>query len=194
MLDKINQIDWASRNAVDVPTWIQQLASGNKELARNAYEHLSHEVIQLLKEDFDDGKGISIILKTDTPLLIVPFLVEVLAMATSYNKTRILGMLTLMTGYIELDFEGKEFEERAYQIYKAIWAGNENYLELLEYPDSSVRSQAVSLLCQFHDQSEVTLPYILHAIDQEQVEEAKKWMTKQLECNFSNGDRYSDQI
>lgn len=184
MLNRINQIDWASRNAQKVPIWLQQLASDEKDLARNAYEHLSRDIIKLVREDYDDGTGISDILETDTPLLIVPFLVEILTMEKVANKAHILGMLTLMTGYVELDFEGKLFEERAQRIHEAIWDGYEIYLNLLDHSESSVRSQVVSLICQFHNHSDDILPHVRRAIAKEKVSEAKKWMIKQFKDNF----------
>gem|GEM_PF-2615138 len=190
MLEGLKEIDWDSRNATRVPIWLQELDSPKETKRIMAWENLESEVIKINDQDYDSGKRISNILNTDTPLLIVPFLIGLLKTGTNVNKSRIVGMLLSMMGYVEMRDEGDSYKSLAWQIYEEIWQGLDMYLKLIFDSDKYIRSGIVSLLCDFQTYSEVVLPHIRKAIREEQDEETKDWMQQRFKKQFPDEDIY----
>jgi hypothetical protein len=186
MLKDLDKIDWKSRNASEVPVWLHQLCSSDLSVAYDAWDRLDGYIVKVSNQDHRHGNGISRILNTDVPLLIVPFLIEILDSNIKIGKTDILTLLIGLSSYEYMNDEGDAYSERARQIFDAVWEGHPLYLSLLRYPESQVRLEAVLLLSKFKNHSNVILPHLQRAISHEQEPDVKKQMIQQVKESFPN--------
>lgn len=178
MFETLDTIDWEIRNASDVPHWLRQLCSSDLESARRAGQHIADDVIKIWHQDHWHDDGISRILDTDVPLLIVPFLIEVLDIDTKINKTSILTLLIGLSDYEYMHYEGDVYAKRAHQVHEAVWNGHLVYLKLLKHPEDRVRLETVGLLSNFKDHANVVVPNLREAILNEPNSDIQQKMVK----------------
>jgi len=178
MLEGLNSIDWKSRHAELVPDWIRQLASSEQTVWTSAADNLDEKVVKINHQDHDTGKGISRILNTDLPILIIPFLIEILDSGTSEAKVAILEMLTAMSRYKRLEFEGEEYHNRMLKVREEIWTGFDVYKQLLESLNHDERKQAFTLLFFLSEHFDGVIPILVNAFEKETNMNAKEWMQR----------------
>jgi hypothetical protein len=159
MFDRLDQIDWGRIQACygtaeQIPNYIRAMASSetDDEARVEAQRDLSSEI-------WHQGTVY------EATALVVPFLIELLANSASVDRVGLLEDLFLAAtgnGYCEvhgrLDFFQNERMHPSYEetlareqrevraAFDAVAAGIEVYLQLLEDPDSKVRTYAANLL------------------------------------------------
>jgi hypothetical protein len=159
MLETLDQIDWKSRNAEEVPEWIRGLTSKIKEVRIDSFARLEDNVIQgrVSFETFDFRYGIPSILSNDAPYLIIPFLIELLENEETEEKWVMLYMLNLMTYYVHFKDVG-DYIDLAKQIRTRIWEGHKTYFKLLGDAEIKARRYAVVLLTKFVEHASEIIP------------------------------------
>lgn len=134
-------------------------------------------------QSVDLGYGISTILATDIPYLIVPFFVELLSYEDDSTKAWILSMLRFLAEYVDFHDEGEIYRERAMQIREAVWNEHDSYLNLLHHASASVRFAAFNTLSTFSEHIQDLLLPLLKAIETETDADTKAlmiWYLKNL--------------
>jgi hypothetical protein len=144
MLKGLDQVDWKSLDAEDVPNWLNDLTSQNKDVYRSAFSNLEERVV-LLQEDTMDYGPASELLKTEAPIFIVPFLIQLLQDETVMGKADIIQLLLHLANYVDIT-EGQEpFRSRAVRVREAVRQGIETYTKLLSHVDPNVKMGALHL-------------------------------------------------
>lgn len=163
MLENVESIDWNSLGHPKVPEFLRQLASNNRRDQVEATDRLEAEVILGGKDwqSFDLGVGISVALRNDTPLLLVPFLLELLSLNTSDNKPDILYLLSRMLFYNNMMDEGDVYKERSEKVRTAIWEGRLIFADLLSSQNIATRKSALSVLIEFNESTRISETYEL---------------------------------
>jgi len=163
MFENIESIDWDSLGYPQVPELLQQLASNERRLQVEASERLEAEVLLGGKnwQDFDLGKGISVALRNDAPLLLVPFLLNLLRSDSISNKSEILYLLSTMLFYNEMRDEGDIYKQRSAKIRTAIWEGRLTIADLLSSQDIRTRVNALTVLIKFSEPAHIIETYDL---------------------------------
>ncbi len=130
-----------------------------------------HDEVVLGKQGFENvdlGWGISSILKNDVPLLVVPFLIEMLSLDGLQEKITILDWLYSMAWYVDLKNEGDIYMERARQVRAAVWSGFETYTRLLLHPEPRVRNIAAELLGIFTEHAQQVFTPLIQLLKTEE--------------------------
>ncbi|GCE28945.1 hypothetical protein KDA_44290 [Dictyobacter alpinus] len=176
MLETLDTIPWqllqqARGDASEVPGWIKDLTSENKEVRKQAYLHLGSSI-------YDQGTVYS------STAYVVPFLCELLENPQVLHKVWILQLLVRIahgSSYLDVhyrmtdkrhpaDFQQKLQEElrwvRAAQ--SAVSAGYPTYLRLLKSDETRVRAAAVYTLscCQVH--ADEVIPALKECLKQDE--------------------------
>jgi hypothetical protein len=178
MLEKLEQIDWNSVNLKEAPEWIRALTSQKQQEFDQAYQKIDAEIIQG-KYDFEDvelGYGISKTLGSDGPLLVLPFLLELLMYETVLGKNNILSLLCTMVDYINMRYEGEIYAQKARTIRDEIWAYKNTFFDLLSHQNPLVRRQVFNLLSLYPEHLEEVAPRLMAHLEQEHDNEAKLYM------------------
>lgn len=169
MLEELNTIDWTSRNAEQVPAWILGLASDDKQTRQRSFNNFEEYVV-FGNRSFEEVNlmwGLSNIFQTDVPILVVPFLIELLDNEQVPEKDNILYFLHRMALYVEFHYEGDLYLERARQVRLAIWEGLDTYLKLLKHPDPMVRIVTIELLTLYSEYSQQVFTNIICQLKRE---------------------------
>ncbi|HEX3049805.1 MAG TPA: hypothetical protein VHP83_04055 [Aggregatilineaceae bacterium] len=170
MLEGLDQIDWKSRDAENVPDLIRGIVSKDKETRSRAHELFEHKVV-LGGESFettDLGYGIASIFRTDLLLVVLPFLIELLNEDQVPAKGEILYDVKWMSEFVRLKPAGEIYHERARQLRAAIWANSDTYIRLLHDQDADTRIEVVFLLIEFMgEQGQFIFFSILHQLEVE---------------------------
>jgi hypothetical protein len=163
MLEKIENIDWESLGYPQAPELVRQLASNDTRKQVEASERLETEVVLggYNWQSFDLGAGISVALRNDAPLLLVPYLFELLKADSIDNKPNIMYLLERMLFYNQMIDEGEIYKQRAEKIRTAIWEGRLIYIDLLSSQDLTTREHALTILMEFTESSRIVEVYDL---------------------------------
>lgn len=193
-LAKLHQIDWKSRKAEDVPFRIEELASPDAKVRKNAQRILEEKILYADEDwqNIDLGYGISSVLKTDVHTLIVPFLIDLLNLEEDNDKSDLLWMLWFMAGYENFHYEEDIYVERARQISQAIWKGRDTYITLLTHKDASVRLASVELLVMDVERRGDNLSLILQTIQAEEEQVTKAQMLWEINEQIARNLRWSE--
>jgi hypothetical protein len=152
MENKPGEIDWEALNAANVPKWLHDLTSDDREVYLNAYHNLDNYVIDIGSQSWESYGPINEILKTDLQLLIVPFLIQLLDNAQLKRKDNILELLYDLANkvYLSVDKLTGAEREQAIKIYQAVQAGVPRYQNLhVESTDSYLKESASEILNLF---------------------------------------------
>ncbi|MBZ0290947.1 MAG: hypothetical protein K8L99_00115 [Anaerolineae bacterium] len=144
MLEELTDIDWNKLGKPDIPNWLRNLASVDKLQRFDAFENLESEIIQV--RVFDNEEMLSNVLINNIPLLIVPFLIELVSHDTVKGKHLILYLLEELASYIELDESDPDVQHKARQIREAVCTKVNAYTPLLRSSEKDVRLASVVLL------------------------------------------------
>jgi hypothetical protein len=166
MLEGLDQIDWKGLGEPLVPEWLRELARGDND----AFKHLEDRFVYLGSQSWENYGSASELLQNDAPVLIVPFLIELLGnqQYDSDRKPFILELLLDLLSYIDLHHsstffyqkrtredvekitpimpEDNEYTRRAEKVFIAVQTGVETYRSLLHGHSPSIGMGAASLL------------------------------------------------
>lgn len=161
MLDRINTIDWQSMGASRIPQWIRDLVSENSDIRIHAgwkLQEYLHYYVESIQDYYDA-------LATDAPVLITPFLIEILQHDLS-DKEGILYLLDILAHYHLVDELRNPYKLRANQIYQQLLPHFELFLPFLENPDAATRTQTTYLLSRFEEKTNQVMSILLYRIEQ----------------------------
>ncbi len=147
-----DEIDWKYLGEPEIPQWLKDLTSNDRETRRAAYEKMVDRLIPWPAFDERNGdiKLFKYALRDDIPLLIVPFLIEFLTTENLRNKDGILGMLHNLACYIYVSVAQDEPEDSIYRtrarlIREAVRRGTRVYRSFLDLPDSEYYGEEMEL-------------------------------------------------
>src|SRR5262245_55342102 len=119
MLPKLEAINWQSLNAAQMPQWIIGLTSTDKGDRIRAGASLlkyfrEHARALGVPEEYKE------VLSTDAPVLVIPFLFELLSSSEVQDKGKILHILTVLAGYRNISGLEGVHQARAKNIYQLL--------------------------------------------------------------------------
>ena len=147
MLEGLNAINWKSYGAEYMPDLIRKITSSDRRVSLDAYNALElifHPLPTGVWEEMDDI-AIQMLLKTGLPLLVVPFLIELVQSEAITQRENILQLLADISRYREY-VENEVDWERAIQSFEAVKVGMPIYQRLLNDPDSPVKRMASEVI------------------------------------------------
>ncbi len=152
MLEEVNSIDWQSLGSPNIPRWLEGLTSVDMNIWSRAVYRIAVDVI-MEDEVYDGNLRPTMALSSDLPVLIIPFLIELLQSSAIQSRASILSLLDSLTMYhIRFkDDEGKlglekEHLLRASKIFELIRAEAKTYRKLLIDDNPKIREIAGHLL------------------------------------------------
>lgn len=143
MSAKLDEIDWDALGAPEIPILLRRMQSPkDKHDFSEAYNHLTNIVFPEGISDSQDWGGPGGMMQTEAPLLVIPFLTEMLSREIdSWRKLSILELLHSLAAYWELRTWITEanpkrvvYEQWARRINDAVRDGALIYQELLKNP------------------------------------------------------------
>ncbi|MEZ4672577.1 MAG: hypothetical protein R3E39_32150 [Anaerolineae bacterium] len=151
ILDELNEIDWGNFMYPDVPIWVRNLASDDLEARNVAYNNLEKILAYAGSTSWENYGPLSELLKTDMPIVVVPFLITLLNYEGVRDKEYILELLLDIATYRTLIKEDDEevYKDRAHRAYNAVQKGIDIYGLLSSDHDPNIRMVASSLLDEF---------------------------------------------
>lgn len=184
VLAGLDNINWKEEGNEEIPKYLQLLLSQMQNERAIAHNYLEENVIKISNQNYDEGHGISELLENNIPILIVPFLLEVITTEQLQDKARVLDKLIGLALYKTMKYEGDEYENKASLLDGKIFKETKLFLELVEDSDATVRSSAFSLL--IHSPSyEQLRGYLTEIAEQEADKDARDFMLRMLEENPS---------
>ncbi|MEQ8671934.1 MAG: hypothetical protein RLP44_31510 [Aggregatilineales bacterium] len=152
MLEDMNHIDWNRVGNPDIPRWLEGLTSVDLNIWGRAVHRLAVDVV--MEDEVSDGNlRPTTALSSDLPILIIPFLIELLESSLIQSRASILSLLDSLAMYHVRfkDAEGKvglekEHLLRASQIFELIRAEAGTYRKLARDENLKVREFTLSLL------------------------------------------------
>ena len=149
MLEGLDQIDWKGIGEPKVPEWLRGIAQGDADALDKFRDHFFN-----LGQDIPENYGPpSELLKNDAPILIVPFLIELLRCEACKRKTWIFNLLLDFDAVVDLTDatalisnkmsrddaslilqdlpEDDIYTTRARQLFRAVYEGRELYKTFL---------------------------------------------------------------
>jgi hypothetical protein len=153
MLEGIKDIDWVALGYSQIPELLHSLLSTDSDEQQDAVQRLYYEVVLggVHSQEFDLGHHISVVLRNDTQIILVPFLVKLLAIKSTKVQSKVLFLLDEMLRYKHLNNEGHIYQQRAEKIRTLIWNSKLIFLNLLSSQEIKVRRDALSILMQFEE-------------------------------------------
>jgi hypothetical protein len=164
LLETLDQIDWKDLGEPRIPEWLRGLAQNNTE----ASGQLEDRFVYLGSETWENYGPASELLKNDVPVLIVPFLIELLGNEECNQKAFILALLLDLLSYINLNhasaflYRRRTPEEvskilesspdddlyilRGKKVFAAVYEGREVYKSFLHGHSPAIGMEAASLL------------------------------------------------
>lgn len=163
MPKNVGDIDWDSLGYPQIPELLQQLVSDDPNKQREAADKLEEVVVLGGQnwEDFDRGAGISVALRNDAPLMLVPFLLILLDSESTVNKRHVFSILHRMLHYTHMIDEGEVYKQRAKEVRTTIWEGRFTYVNLLSSEDLYTREAALAILMEFKESPRILETYDL---------------------------------
>jgi hypothetical protein len=153
MLEKLEQIGWKDLDASDVPNWLRNLTSPDRKTRNSAFKKLERYLVpwEALELCSYEPKQLLGLIRRDTIVLVVPFLIELLGIETIQDKELLLLLLDELLGYKngEVCLEKPQLEEyRLYlgRIHNAILEGSKLYQNLAKSSTFDIRRGAAELL------------------------------------------------
>jgi hypothetical protein len=157
--------DWNTMGLHQLPGWIIALLSHDTTKQNEADIQLA----QYLYEYSESWHEYQEVLKTDGPVLITPFLVEMLAIP-HVNKNTIFRMLNVLCYYHkEPELEGI-YRDRAYRIYGFLLKHFDLFLSFLDTDDVNVKTLVIYLLSRFKEKSETFMQLIFDYIENQKLQ------------------------
>jgi hypothetical protein len=141
----IDEVDWVSLNAAEVGTWLKDLTSSNQEIRGHAYSRLEMQLAFRGSDSWEYGP-LSELLKTEMPVYIVPFFIELLRDQKVKGKDVILELLQDLATYVQLDADNEIYRTRAQKVYDTVRQGIDVYRSLLTDSSPAVKMGATLLL------------------------------------------------
>jgi hypothetical protein len=144
----LNEIDWASLGYPDIPKWLSNLASDDRELRIEAYNSIEDLIANSGSDSWENYGPISVLLRTDIPLYITPFLIELLQTSKTLHKDSILQLIYDLAMYPRLIKSSNDevFRSRAESVFEEVKKGVPTYKILLSDTNTSVQQGAQSVL------------------------------------------------
>ena len=175
VLEDLDKIDWhkyqQGTKPVDIPRLLRNFVSGRNQTRISSFRILEEQVTH--SHIYHGGGSVTDALRTELPILIVPFLIELLGYAHVQGKDLLLLLLEDIAHYV--DFEPEEpYRARAQQAYEAVCEGFDTYVSLLGDQSSKVRIGAIGLLYTCGANREVEIArLLLNRLETEDQSQAK---------------------
>jgi hypothetical protein len=142
-------VDWKSLNANQVAEWLERLTSDNRSIRLSGYQNLDTKVIDIGSESWESYGPIEELLKTHIPLLITPFLIQLLENPSTQGKETIVLLLTDLANKVYFDIDKLKNEDdrvKASRIFEAVQEGIPIYQNLYETAAEATRKAVIELL------------------------------------------------
>lgn len=176
--------DWNKLNAKKVPIWIIGLMSSIPQRQYYSFGKLSSYLrehalaFNISENEYND------VLETDAPILITPFLLELLNYSSQTNLVYVLRLLRTVASYIREPKLGQLQRARAIQISRIIEEKYELYVSLLNHNDFEVRIELILLLCSISNKQKESATLLLHYLKTGDVSEDREVLTI-FDCIFT---------
>ena len=147
MLEQLDSIDWKSYKADVMPALIRGLASPDVEIQLDTELKLWWILAPMppgVWEELDDA-AVQKLLETELPIVVIPFLMELLQTEEAVRKDMVLQLLVFMGRYREY-VEDEAHWERAKESFEAIKTGMPIYQQLLNDSNPHVKALASELI------------------------------------------------
>jgi len=164
-MNDINNIEWDSLGYPQIPELFQNLIVADEKIQIQAFYRIEAEVILggFDWESFDLGKGIETVIRNDTQLFLVPFLIELLRPEVNSIKTDILYLLSRLMSYESLIDANETYKKYVAKLRHLIWEGRFHYVALLSHDELKVRTSALTLMMDFNEAIYIVEAYNLVA-------------------------------
>lgn len=141
----LDSIDWVSLGAADVPKWLYELASPDFAVRTKAYNQLEQKIAYQGSTSWENYGPPSELLNNEFPLLVTPFLIELVSSDNIKNKDGLLELLQDLATYQELASE-EPYKTRSTEVFNAVRKGVQVYQSLLKHESPVVKMCAAQLL------------------------------------------------
>src|ERR1700754_1660212 len=98
----LDTIDWASFGYPEMPNWIRNLASDTSKLRGESYNQIEDLITYAGSQSPENYGTISELLKTEMPIYITPFLIELMGYDKTEQKASILQLIYDLANYRDL--------------------------------------------------------------------------------------------
>ncbi|MBA3873444.1 MAG: hypothetical protein H0X30_30295 [Anaerolineae bacterium] len=144
----LDAVDWVSLGYPEMPNWIRNLASNTPELRAASYNQIEDLIANAGSQSPENYGPISELLKTEMPIYITPFLIELLDYEKIEDKASILQLIYDLANYQDLvtSIDGEVYKARAKRVFEALRQGEPTYKMLLSDANASVRNMAKQVL------------------------------------------------
>jgi len=147
VLEQLDSIDWKSYNAEYIPDLTRGLASPEVEIQLDAELKLwwilapmPHGVWEEL-----DAAAVQKLLETELPIVVIPFLMELLQTEEAVRKDMVLQLVVFMSRYREY-VEDEAHWELAMRCFEALKIGMPIYQRLLNDANPHVKALALEVI------------------------------------------------
>ena len=149
-LQGLDDVDWTSFGYPEMSNWIRNMASDNRKLQGESYNQIEDLIANAGSQSPENYGPISELLKTEMPIYITPFLIELLRNEKTEDKASILQLIYDLANYPDLIEAPNDtaYKGRAEKVFEAVKKGESTYEILLSDTNVSVQSMAKQVLEQ----------------------------------------------
>ncbi len=147
-LQGLNDVDWASLGYPEMPNWIRGMASGDRKTRLEAYGQIKYFIADIGSQSSENYGPISELLKTDMPIHLTPFLIELVQNKNVFDKYLALQALSDLATYPDLikPTDHAIYKTRAASVFEAVKKGVPTYKVLCFDPDKEAQIMAKEVL------------------------------------------------
>lgn len=156
MFEKLDSVDWKSVDEVEMPKWINDLASNQLDIRNKAYDKIA---VRIAPWELSSGYGTTqqfiSVFEKNLPFLVLPFLFEILKLPNYKFQYSILELIFDLSMISNLKFMSEEvsqilpkhLHENANQTHKLIISNIHVFDELPQTEDlQEIRHKILDLL------------------------------------------------
>jgi hypothetical protein len=153
LFPELDTVDWVSLGYPDIPLWIRNLASDNHNLQGESYNQIEDLITNAGSQSPENYGSISELLKTEMPIYVAPFLIELLNYEKTADKASILQLVYDLANYRDLvtSTDAEVYKIRAERVFEAVKKGEPIYKRLLSDTNASVQNMAKLVLAMIKE-------------------------------------------